>query len=62
MADTAKPRDRAPYDPPVLRPLKLFVEAVVPGCCKVSPASCSAAMRASGAGGQGKVNRTSTAS
>jgi hypothetical protein len=57
-----KPSDRAPYEPPVLRPLKLFVEAATPGCCKATLATCSGPMKTSGAGSLGKATRTSTTS
>jgi hypothetical protein len=62
MSQEAKPRPRAPYTPPSLRPMKLFVEAVVAGCCRVSLQTCSDPMRAQGGGGQGKTQRPKTSS
>ena len=58
MSDTGrKTTVREPYAPPALQPLKLFVEAVQPGCCRASVQSCSDPMRASGGSGAGKTQR-----
>lgn len=51
-----------PYARPQLKPAQLFVEAVLPGCCRKSVSSCSDPMRASGGGGQGKTGRARTSS
>jgi hypothetical protein len=62
MSDAGKPKSRAPYTPPALKPVKMFVEAGIPGCCKVSLTACGDPVMRSGGGGQGKGRRASSTS
>jgi hypothetical protein len=62
MSDAGKQKARAPYTPPALKPVKMFVEAGIPGCCKVSITSCGDPVQRSGGGGQGKGGRMRSSS